>query len=663
MTGCGCGPGGASEQRTPARTMTPSTTSTTTSAGDVMTSAQLQSTGCVSLSTGTISPDERVNYEYGMVLGVDDFRTEQQHGLELDYRHERALHGFGTVYGLQVTLGAADGGDAQVTVEPGMLIDQFGREAVLPVPQCARVGAWLAAQEQLSPGAVASHLGPSGEMSLYVVARYTSCLDALVPLPGTPCSTSSTNAVPSRIRDAWQVDLRFTPPPMPRWDTDRRLARLLGAVRIVTGLPHNQSDEQLIIDAMLDLPAQVADGPDVLQPPSSPPGGAYQLPADSASDALDRIFTVWVTRVRPLFGPDLTDPATDAATTSDPAGAGEQAILLSTLHVQPANPFEVAEPVISSYDVPDDEGRPYLLHTGLIQELRSLDESEAVDVRPVEFAVLSPAVHPSGLLILDAWFPLGHDVGLPDTVAVTTETGTVHTFRASATDVDGNSVDFAQRWSLTAPEEFTARDGQQLRVVFDGSETMVDDPATTLKDAQERTGLTLLNSGQDGSVAAYATVQIDPVVEQPQPPQPPKASVEFLTVTTSTIENKQLRFELWFHPEPRGSTDDVLLAERPEVGFFDEITGNPLNVVSFDPHPVYRNVWEVVTELPDDQLPLPAYARLITDTEKTIVNVRGAETMSLLEWIEKDEILFIGWDPEPRNIVAFARVGANGGFQ
>lgn len=625
-----------------------------------MTTAQLQSTGCVSLATGTISPDERVNYEYGMVLGVDDFRTEQQHRLELAYRHERGLHGFGTVHGLEVSLVDVDGGDAQVTVEPGMLIDQFGREAVIRSAQCARVGAWLAAQEQLSPGAVASHRGPSGEMTLYVVAKHATCLDALVPLPGTPCSTSSATSVPSRIRDAWQIDLRFDPPPMPRWDTDRRLARLLGYIRIVTGLPSEQSDEQLIVDAVLDLPAQVAEGPGELLPPTSPPGGTYQLPADEAADALDRIFTVWVTRVRPLLGPELSDPATETATPSDPASAAEQAILLSTLHVQPADPFDVAQPTISSHDAPDDAGRPYLLHTGLIQELRSLDEADAVEVHPVDFVTLSPNLDPSGVLILDAWFPLGHDVGLPDTVPVTTETGTVHAFTAGAVDSSGNPLDFAQSWQLTAPAEFTAVDGQQLRVVFDGSQTMIDDASTTLQDVQQRTGLTLLNSRPDGSVAAYTAVQIDPVVRQPPEPPPPQASADFLTVTTATIEDKRLLFELWFHPQPRGRVDDVLLVERPAVALFDEITGAPLTIDSFDPHPIYRNVWHVVTALPDNQQPLPAYVRVIVDARRTIVEVRGADTMTLVEWIEKAEILFVGWDPGRRVIVGFARAGGIG---
>ena len=77
---------------------------------------------CVSLGTGTLSPDLRVFYQYGMVLGLDDFLQEQTHNLGLDYHHERALHGYGTVYGLHVTTTTpADAlGDVTVTVEPGI---------------------------------------------------------------------------------------------------------------------------------------------------------------------------------------------------------------------------------------------------------------------------------------------------------------------------------------------------------------------------------------------------------------------------------------------------------------------------------------------------------------------------------------------------------------
>ena len=219
---------------------------------------------CVSIGTGTLSPDLRVFYQYGMVLGLDDFLQEQTHNLGLDYHHERALHGYGTVYGLAVTTSTPSDApaDVTVTVEPGMAIDQAGREVTVPTAQCARLGAWLAAQEEASAGTVEANLGISGELVVYVVAAYAECPDDLVPLPGQPCSTSSQVQVPSRLRDAWDIELRWVPPAMPAWDVIRQLARLLNSVEIVPGLDPALSSEEALIDAVLALPAQTpSDGP------------------------------------------------------------------------------------------------------------------------------------------------------------------------------------------------------------------------------------------------------------------------------------------------------------------------------------------------------------------------------------------------------------------
>src|SRR2546429_360243 len=156
---------------------------------------------CVSLANGTISPDLRVNYEFGMVLGVDDFRQEQDYFLEKEYIYNRALHGYGTVSGLHVTAAPPQDNSQEVliTIEPGMGIDQWGRPIVVRNAQCARLGAWLANQQQQNPATVASHTGPSGDMHVYVVASYDECPDTVVPLPGQPCSSSDTTQAPSRI--------------------------------------------------------------------------------------------------------------------------------------------------------------------------------------------------------------------------------------------------------------------------------------------------------------------------------------------------------------------------------------------------------------------------------------------------------------------------------
>ena len=111
---------------------------------------------CVSLTTGTLSPDQRVNYAYGMVLGVDEFLTEQQYRLEKGYRHERALHGFGTSTGCRSPLAPAadDADDVSHGVAPGCPSTSAAARSVITCDQCARLGAWLAAQEQALPGAV-----------------------------------------------------------------------------------------------------------------------------------------------------------------------------------------------------------------------------------------------------------------------------------------------------------------------------------------------------------------------------------------------------------------------------------------------------------------------------------------------------------------------------
>ena len=150
---------------------------------------------CISLAGGALSPDLRVNYEFGLVLGVNEFRQEQMYHLEKNYLHHRALHGYGRVSGLVVTVGLPEGAtDYQISVSPGTGVDQLGRPFVVRTTQCAFLGAWLNRQSTLpSPD-------ENGVRSVYVVASYAECLDALVTVAGQPCASSDQTQVPSRIR-------------------------------------------------------------------------------------------------------------------------------------------------------------------------------------------------------------------------------------------------------------------------------------------------------------------------------------------------------------------------------------------------------------------------------------------------------------------------------
>ncbi|HEX8852993.1 MAG TPA: hypothetical protein VF754_05875 [Pyrinomonadaceae bacterium] len=72
---------------------------------------------------------KRLNYYNSQFLKEDDFRDEQLYHRQMRHVHNRALHTWGIVEGLEV---AAVKGASQVTVTPGIAIDRLGREVVLP---------------------------------------------------------------------------------------------------------------------------------------------------------------------------------------------------------------------------------------------------------------------------------------------------------------------------------------------------------------------------------------------------------------------------------------------------------------------------------------------------------------------------------------------------
>jgi len=593
---------------------------------------------CVSIGTGTLSPDLRVFYQYGMVLGLDDFLQEQTHNLGLDYHHERALHGYGTVYGLGVTTSTPSDApaDVTVTVEPGMAVDQSGREVTVPTAQCARLGAWLAAQEEASAGTVEANLGVSGELVVYVVAAYAECPDDLVPLPGQPCSTSSQVQVPSRLRDAWDIELRWAPPAMPAWDVTRELARLLNSVEIVPGLDPALSSEETLIDAVLALPSlqTPSDGPS--DGPSDAPSGSppapvtYQLPADEADDAFGRILTVWVTQVRPQLPPDLTAP--------DPSW--DPSVLLAAITCYPQLPFSAANPVITSYSEPDDTGRPYLLHTGLIQELR-LGGAAGPAAPPVvpEAVTLSATADNSGVPTLLAWFHLAQ-VSLPAAIDVVTDSGQAGAFTATS------GTTFSATWTLTAPEGFTVADGDVLAATFPGAQVMAGDSATTL--AAALAGQSYLDATSTGDLTAYAPVRVQAV-----PPAPP-ASVPFVTVTYVPSSTAGAYLELWFHPQPTGLAENVTLLSRPTVQVVSDLTGTwPGGAASPAPQPTAQhNIWTIAAGVLKPEPPV--YLRLLFLPEEIQVST-PLGSMSLADWIAKSGLRYVGWDG--KTIVSFIRIG------
>src|SRR3989442_285686 len=332
----------------------------------------------VALPDGTLSPDMRVNYEFGLVLGVNEFRQEQEYFLEKDYLYNRELHGYGIVSGLDVTSDKV-GEDVQISVKPGMAIDRWGRPIVVRDTQCARLAAWLAKWEEDNatsspPVKVSDKLDKDGNGKLYVVVSHDECLDMLVPIAGQLCGSSETTQAQSRVRDFYNIELRWDAPAMPAWDAARCFARLMSLVRIVPELPPYLSDEDKIIEQVQKLGQACPD--DGFASATDPNTRVFRLPATEAREALDRIFAIWTTDVRPNLRPDLLTTGADS-TTSDAAFLLAQLDFMVTISDGTSPRFTINYcQANKNLDGKRPLPRPFLLHSQLVQELLLLSQEQ-----------------------------------------------------------------------------------------------------------------------------------------------------------------------------------------------------------------------------------------------------------------------------------------------
>jgi hypothetical protein len=519
--------------------------------------------------------------------------------------------------------------DVEIAVEEGIAVDQYGRAVVVRSRQCGRIGAWIAEEERraaaegsLSP--LATHRSPSGDVTVYVVASYGSCEDALVPIPGKPCGRDEEVMAPSRIRDSWTLEFRWAPPAMPSWDGIRRLADLLLGVELddVSSLA---SDEEA-------LAAHVR----ALAPGSPPPTVALPspplLPRVGARAALDRLVTLWLTEVRPLLLPHLLAPAGDAG------------VLLSAVTVVPAVAFDAANPVVEAFHDPDDEGRPYLAPTQLIQELELLGGGLATIVtgspierppsRPqVELASLGEGGTGAGRHLL-LWFHLADPVELPATVAVRRNGGAPVDFR---TRLGADSTS----WILQPPAGAPLVDFELLSVDLRLPAIEVRNDATAtrvrLTTYLDRVGLDVL--GRVGDVVTLYE-QVDPspppLPELPSVP-PPKEIRDVVTVTPS-VNGEMMRLELWFHVDKEPFADEMRVRELDQDAIIvlaeSEDAQTPVQLKISEMRQVRHNVF-LAGITPDQWAPVAKpfglYLRVVLLSERIRLDPPGASLRDFVD--------------------------------
>lgn len=302
----------------------------------------------------SLDPHKRVRYSNGLVLGVDEFEQEQLYLLEKQRLHNRALHGYGTVCGLNVSLDNPEG-VWKLIVGPGIAVDIQGKDIRVPQAQCADLNTWLFNHRERVEQILGSPpIALPADISLYLVLCYDECDTDFVPIPSGPCQSLDKTSVASRTADHFMLDLRTDAPEQVEEEQIQRLIQLLRDIAI-SEAPNGLQAEHIrqLVLSLLD---------DVSPPVFSPPLPSMHMSAADAEELIRTAFRIWVTEVKPELLPSGSNCASGPPTAS--------CILLSRLDLSIEDTGSDTGFRLVSGSTPElfQNQRPYLLQTRLLQE-------------------------------------------------------------------------------------------------------------------------------------------------------------------------------------------------------------------------------------------------------------------------------------------------------
>src|SRR5215813_8896206 len=156
-------------------------------------------------SVGTTTR-ERVRYFSGQLITADDMRSKQEYFREKLRRHNRYLHGWGVVCGLDVTAAAGGRTPWCVCIGAGYALGPFGDEIYVGEPVFLEL-AQCAAGDHTNPcdPTLYHHSGSGIGGILYMAIRYAECFAKSVRAMPPGCGCEDTPCEFSRIRDSFEV--------------------------------------------------------------------------------------------------------------------------------------------------------------------------------------------------------------------------------------------------------------------------------------------------------------------------------------------------------------------------------------------------------------------------------------------------------------------------
>lgn len=149
------------------------------------------------------NPQCTLNYHFGMLLGVDDFRAEQGFHLGRSRRHQRLLHGVGVVAGYAIDV---DADTFDLRVSPGLAVDALGRDLVLDQAQCVNLAQWWL--KHRGDEAFDDVANPDdATVDIDVTVCYSTCLSSPVPAIAEPCAGNAADTAYSRVCETVSMQL------------------------------------------------------------------------------------------------------------------------------------------------------------------------------------------------------------------------------------------------------------------------------------------------------------------------------------------------------------------------------------------------------------------------------------------------------------------------
>jgi hypothetical protein len=205
-----------------------------------------------------VDPFRSLYVHFGMLLGVEDFRTLDAYHRGKMWFHTGWMHRQGVIWGFKVSI---DQDSNEIRVEPGMAVDELGRELYLAQPACLNLNAWYEEhKDDAEMLEIVETDADTGEVKFdaHVMIKFKACLNRQVPALTEPCDGSNATTAYSRVVET--VDLIMLPGKAPAWRSEpgqlpfHRLRLLFGLEPPLTDDADEViDDDQAVIDVRSDI--------------------------------------------------------------------------------------------------------------------------------------------------------------------------------------------------------------------------------------------------------------------------------------------------------------------------------------------------------------------------------------------------------------------------